>query len=156
MWFARFRHRPQPDGPGGLPGESRSWRESDIGDEVSAVLEGRVAAYYLRRGHPIPPWAVLNRLTHADWSELERLVEGNQPGHPQTEAPRVSWATAERFVAGHLLARAATPDRLRQLQLEVLVPVEMRLIDRSKVDRVTADEVLEAGADALDTPLPDQ
>jgi hypothetical protein len=68
----------------------------------------------------------------------------------------VSWATAERFVAGHLLARAATPDRLRQLQLEVLVPVEMRLIDRSKVDRVTADEVLEAGADALDTPLPDQ
>jgi hypothetical protein len=29
----------------------------------------------------------------------------------------------------------------------------MRLIDRSKVDRLTADEVLEAGDEALDTPL---
>ena len=67
----------------------------------------------------------------------------------------MAWATTERFVAGHLLARAATPDRLREIQLEVLVPVERRLIDRSKVDRLTADEVLEAGDEALDTPLSD-
>jgi hypothetical protein len=145
MWFARFRHRPEPDRPGNHPGESRSWRESEIGDEVSAVLEGRAAGYFAVRGQPIPPWAVLNRLAHADWSQLTRLVEGNKPG-----------LTTERFVAGHLLARAATPDRLRQIQREVLVPLEMQLIDRGKVDRLTADEVLEAGAEALDTRLPDQ
>jgi hypothetical protein len=154
MWFARFRHRPQPDRPGDLPAETRSWRESDIGDEVSAILEGRAAAYFLSRGRPIPPWAVLNRVAHAEWSELVHLVEGNQPDRPGSAgAPRVAWATTERFVAGHLLARAANPGRLREIQLEVLVPVEMRLIDRSKVDRLTADEVLEAGDEALDTPL---
>lgn len=112
MWFARFRHRPQPDRPGDLPDESRSWRESEIGDEVSAVLEGRAVAYFVVRGQPIPPSAVLNRLAPADWSELTRHVEGNKPGR-----------TIERFIAGHLLAWAATPDRLREIQREVLVPL---------------------------------
>lgn len=153
MWFARWR-RAQPDRSGDLPVGSGSWRESDVGDEVSAILEGRAVAYFLVRGQHVPPWAVLNRLAHADWSELVHLVEGDEPGRTAgTGAPRVAWATTERFVAGQLLARAATPDRLRQIQLDVLVPVEMGLIDRSRVDRLTADDVLEAGAQALDTPL---
>ncbi|HET6951670.1 MAG TPA: hypothetical protein VFI47_14910 [Acidimicrobiales bacterium] len=156
MWFAHFRRRRAPDDPEERCGRPEAWQDSDLGEEVAAFLAGRSVPYYIARGQPVPAWAVLNRLAHADRAELVRLVEGNQPddGSPHPATPRVVWATAERFMAGHLLARAATADELRAIQLLSLVPVELRLLERGKVDRITADQVLEAGAEALDTSLP--
>jgi hypothetical protein len=81
-----------------------------------------------------------------------RLVEGMDPGwlaHPSSGQP--CWAPAERFVAGRLLARARTPEDLGRVQGATLVPLELGLIERSKIDRLTPEQVLEAGAEALDS-----
>jgi hypothetical protein len=54
-------------------------------------------------------------------------------------------------VAGHLLARGRTPEDLGRLQRATLVPLELGLIERTKIDRLTADEVLELAAEAVDS-----
>jgi hypothetical protein len=53
-------------------------------------------------------------------------------------------------VAGRLLARARTPDDLGRLQRATLVPLELGLIERTEIDRLTADQVLELGAAVVD------
>jgi hypothetical protein len=54
-------------------------------------------------------------------------------------------------VAGHLLAKATTAEDLARVQRAALVPVELKLIERSKLHRLTAEQVLEAGSEALDS-----
>ena len=54
-------------------------------------------------------------------------------------------------MAGRLLALATTPDDLRVLQQATLVPLELGLIERCKVERFTADPVLELGEEAVDS-----
>jgi hypothetical protein len=155
MWFARFWRRPTPrdvtDGHDEST-RSRGWQDSDLADEVEAFLTGRLAGHIAATGQAMPAWAALNRLAHADRSELMHFVEGVPPDrlrHPSSaEAP---WVATERFVAEHLLARAPTPTELARIQLAVLVPMELNLITRSRIDRLTAEQVLEAGAEALDT-----
>jgi hypothetical protein len=61
------------------------------------------------------------------------------------------WTPAERFVAGHLLAAARTPEDLGRIQRATLVPLELALIERSKIDQLTPEQVLDAGAEALDS-----
>jgi hypothetical protein len=98
---------------------------------------------------------VLNRLAHADRSELVRFVEGanvDWTAHPSPGQPY--WTASERFVAGHLLARARTPEDLGPLQRATLVPLELGLIERTKAERLTADEVLELAAEAVDSLHP--
>jgi hypothetical protein len=64
------------------------------------------------------------------------------------------WVASERFVAGHLLALAGTPEDLGRLQRAALVPLELGLIERSKIDQLSADEVLELGGRAVDSFYP--
>ena len=157
MWFAHFWRHLKPHGEDEQLSRSRDWRDSGLADEVEAFLSGRLAEQFAGAGQAVPAWAVLNRLAHADRSELVRVVEGggvDRLGHPSSGQP--PWAPAERFVAGHLLARAATPEQLTHVQQTALVPVELLLIERSKTDRLTADQVLETGAEALDTLHPGQ
>lgn len=152
MWFEHFWHRRTPDRQDDELTESRDWQDSGVADEIEAFLSGRLVDRIAASGHAVPAWAVLNRLAHADRSELIRLVEGvghDRLAHPSaTQSP---WLAAERFVAGHLLARAKTPEDLARIQSAALVPVELSLIERSKIVRLTAEQVLEAGAEALDT-----
>lgn len=157
MWFLHFRRQPKPRDQDEQLIRSRAWRDSGLADEIEAFLSGRLAEQFAGSGEAVPAWAVLNRLAHADRSELVRVVEGSGSDrlrHPSSGQP--PWAPAERFVAGHLLARAATPEQLTRVQQAALVPVELLLIERSKIDRLTADQVLEAGAEALDTFHPGQ
>jgi hypothetical protein len=131
---------------------SRAWRDSGLAGEVAAFLEGRLVDHFAGAGQTVPAWAVLNRLAHADRLELVRLVEGvglDRIAHPSSGQP--PWVATERFVAGHLLAKATTAEDLARVQQAALVPVELRLIERSKIDRLTAEQVLEAGSEALDT-----
>lgn len=44
---------------------------------------------------------------------------------------------AERFVAGHLLTAARTPEDLGRIQRATLVPLELALSERSKTERLT-------------------
>jgi hypothetical protein len=114
----------------------------EVGDEVAAFLAGRLVDHYAAVARAIPPWAVLNRLAHAERPELARLLTGRAP---------VAWAGPERQIAAHLLTRALTPEALRALQRDVLVPLELALIERSKPERIGVDEVLAAAVDALGT-----
>jgi hypothetical protein len=66
-------------------------------------------------------------------------------------AGRSAWASAELFIAGQLLVRAPTPDDLWRLQRATLVPLELELIARARVERLTASQVLELGAEAMDS-----
>lgn len=113
-------------------------------DDVTAFLAGRLVDHYVVTAHSIPPWAVLNRLAHADRSELARLLTGRV-------GVRVAWAGPERLIAAHLLARAPTPEALGRVQREVLVPLELGLIARWEPERLGLDEVLAAAVDALRT-----
>jgi hypothetical protein len=154
MWFPHFRRQPEPqDNPRGDDLDaSRSWRDSGLADEIELFLRGRLVEHMTVNRRPVPAWAVLNRLAHADRSELVRLVEGVEISwitHPSTAQPY--WAPAERFVAGHMLARARTPEELGRLQRAALVPLELGLIERATSERLTADQVLEMGAEALDS-----
>lgn len=144
-----FSNQRGPDDPGEGGDPFGGWRESDLADEVIAFLSGQLSRHCAATRRPTPPWAVLNRLAHADRSELVRVVEGN--------AAAVSpppWATTERFLAARVLAQAPTEDDLTRLQGTVLVPVELGLIDRCKLDGFDAEDVLQAALDALDSYHP--
>jgi hypothetical protein len=149
MRFPNFSSQSGADGPGEGDDPFRGWRESDLADEVVAYFSGELIRHYATAGRPSPPWAVVNRVAHADRSELGRIVEGDAAGvSPPT------WATTERFLAARILAQAPTPEALTRLQNTVLVPVELGLIERSRIDRPGADEILDAALEALDTYHP--
>jgi hypothetical protein len=152
MTFARFwRRRPRSDQGDGLIG-SRAGPDPDLAGEVAAFLEGRLVDHFVGAGQTVPAWAVLNRLAHADRPALVRLVESAGPdrvAHPSSGQP--PWLATERIVAGHLLAKATTAEDLARVQHAALVPLELRVIERSKLHRLTAEQVLEAGSKALDS-----
>jgi hypothetical protein len=132
---------------------SGDWAPSGIGEEVEAFLEGRYVDMLGSEGRPIPVWAALNRLAHTDHKGLVGLVAGaGMPSHPRPNARRHAWAEEERFLAATLLARAGgTPEGLGRLQREALVPVELELISRAAIERMTTHDVLDAGSEALES-----
>jgi hypothetical protein len=155
MRFPHFWHRSTPGDPDDELATSRPWRDSGLAAEVEAFLAGRLVDHLSGRHQPVPPWAALNRLAHADLADLLRLLEGVDLGwlaHPSSG--QAYWAPAERFVAGHLLATARTPEDLGRVQRATLVPLELGLIERSKFERLTPEQVLDAGAEALDSFRP--
>lgn len=153
MRFPHFWHDAEPSEPGdGLP-DPQDWADSGVADEVIAFLAGRLVDHLVATSQPVPPWAVINRLAHADRAEIVRLVEGLRPLATHQSGARCAWTVSERFIAGHLLAAAPTPEDLRRLQQASLVPLELDLIDRGAVDRLTADLVMAAASDALDAFL---
>jgi hypothetical protein len=157
MWFPHFRRRSTHKGRDDELVGSRAWGDSGLAGEIQAFLAGRLADHIAAAGQTVPAWAALNRLAHAERSELLRLVEGaglDRLAHPSSRQP--AWVATERSLAGQLLARSRTPDDLARVQQAALVPVELRFIERSKIDRFTAEQVLEAGAEALDSFHPGQ
>jgi hypothetical protein len=144
MWFRR-RHEGEPEQPGDAHELSGAWHDSDLAEEIAAFLEGRLVDFYTFRGRLLPAWLALNRLAHADHSELLRLVSGAVRG-----PARPPWATTERFIAARVLAQAPTPQLLDQLQAQVLVPIELKMVLHAKVEGLDAEQVLAAASTALD------
>jgi hypothetical protein len=149
----RFRRKPD-DTPRDdrAPAAAHAWKDSGLADEVEAFLGGRFVDHLASHGQPVPAWTVLNRLAHADHAELVRLVDGElleaRFGGPKPHA----WAVPERFIAANLLVtRGTTPEALRDVQRSVLVPLELQLIDETRHEKMTAEQVLDAGARALET-----
>jgi len=131
MWFRR--HERAPEQPGDAHELSGAWHDSDLTDEVAAFLEGRLVDFYTFKGRLLPAWLALNRLAHADHSELVRLVSGAARG-----SIRSPWAATERFIAARVLAQAPTPKLLDQIQSQVLVPIELKMVVQTKVEASTA------------------
>lgn len=154
MRFPRFWQRSTRKAGDEAPLDVRSWQESGLADEVEAFLAGRFAEHLTYRGQTVPSWAALNRLAHADGQELRAVVEGTQDRWAARPFGR-PWASAERFVAGGLLARAGTADELSTTQRTVLIPLELRLIERARTTSFTPEQVLEAGVEALDAASTD-
>jgi hypothetical protein len=144
MWFRRRRDI-EPDEPDGEDELCAAWHDSDLADEVVAFLDGRLVDFYTFKGRLLPAWVALNRLAHADRSELVALVGGTARG-----PLRAPWATTERFIAGRVLGRAPTSQLLDQLQSQVLVPVELAMLSRAKAEGLDAEQVLAAAVSALD------
>lgn len=96
----------------------------------------------------VPPWAALNRLAHASCDELADLIES---GEVSAAGGWVRpWSSSERILAFRVLSCAADRERVRDLQQSVLVPLELFLIERYKVEVMTVQQVFEAASEALD------
>jgi hypothetical protein len=150
MRFRRKRERTQ--GADHAPAEDHAWKDSGLADEVEAFLGGRFVDHLARHGQPVPAWAVVNRLAHADHAELVRLVDGDLLDARYGAAKPHAWAVPERFIAANILVtRGATPEHLREIQRGVLVPLELRLIEDTRHEKMTAEQVLDAVARSLES-----
>lgn len=145
-----WRHSPRGERRGEAPAE-RAWQHSGVGDEVEAFLAGRLVDYMATRHQPVPAWAALNRLAHSDHDTLALLVEGAGLDTTGRSVAPHPWAAVERFAAAQIMIRAPTAERLAGLQRSTLVPLELDLVERARLDRLTAEQVLDAAVAALDT-----
>lgn len=163
MIFHRFRRRtgrsgrflrlaeplasPSPRPPAGELGRS------ELGDETEAFLHGRLAAYRIANGGPLAAWMVLNRICHGDPVDIFDLatrVALRNPLVGVSSAYHQVWGTAQCAIATRLLVRALDPDEIRRLQHDVLVPLELQLITRSRDEPLTFAQVTAAAIEALD------
>lgn len=147
MGFPRFWHRGPPDGPDDGNKLARG-RDAALADEVVAFLAGRLVAHYAAAGRVAPGWAAINRVAHADRTELLGVVASCAPADSQRAA------TTERLLATRVLDRAPTAVALHRLQADALIPMELRLIELSDKRPLGADEVLNAALAVLDSFFP--
>ncbi len=113
MWKRR-RRRTRDEAP-----------ESDpLADECEAFLAGRYPHHLFASGAAIPPWAWLNPLAHAQPGALVAIAR-HQPDPGESIA---TWSGAIGRLASEILELTGQ-DRiaLRRLQLNLLVPLELRL-----------------------------
>jgi hypothetical protein len=96
----------------------------EFGDECEAFLAGRYAERLLREGRPVPPWAWLNQAAHAD-AETIRSAAESLPD----DGDIVLWTDARATIATLVTAATAWGADLREVQHEVLVPLELELTD---------------------------
>lgn len=152
-YFRRLRPRDRSDESSAPAPDARGWAYAGVGDEVEAYLAGRYVDHLVQRKRPVPAWAVVNRLAHATRDELARVVDGSVTSRGSPASRRVAWEESERFLAGTLLARTDGADDLAALQFTSLVPLELALIETVRHERLDAEQVLAASAEALDGSL---
>ena len=88
----------------------------------AAMLAGR-AVDSCPAGMTIPGWVRVNQLAHAGWADLACLAD-SPPGRDCS-----GWNGAIMFLAEELRITAGTPEGLRALQQEALIPLELDLLD---------------------------
>jgi len=112
----------------------KRWRQSDpipsstqLAAEAEAFLAGRVRDVLREQMEPVPAWAAVNVLAHGDLDTLHRLVAGVASGEPSLDM----WAEPLAVLATQILVLAdEEPASLGELQRQVLVPFEARLLAR--------------------------
>ena len=122
-----------------------------MADEVEAFLGGRFVDYLAKHGQPVPAWAVVNRLAHADHAELVRLVDGDLLDARHGAAKPHAWAVPERFIAANILVTRAHAERLRDPAGGPRAGLELRLIEDTRHEKMTAEQVLDAVARSLES-----
>lgn len=149
MSFLHFHRR---DGPGEgetQPLQARPSWEAALSGEAEAFLEGRLVEHLVAAHRKVPAWAVLNKVAHASVRELADLVETDAGTGSAGGVAGPLWLSAQRSLASRLVGGGARPDEIKRVQRAVLVPLELWLIERSKVDTVTPRQVIGAASDAL-------
>jgi hypothetical protein len=92
-----------------------------IADAI-AILAGRVFDG-CPAGRTVPAWVRVNQLAHASWTDLASLAESLPPWSSS------AWDGAIMFLAGELRINAGSPEGLRGLQRDGLIPLELDLLD---------------------------
>ena len=108
-----------------------------LGDECEAFLTGRYLEWLRAEGLPVPPWAHLNRVAHADRSALHGCAAVDW-GHRAR-----SWEEAEALVAAAVLV-GVPPDRFGVIQWAVLLPLEFELMGGTPSPGSVVDRVCQA------------
>ncbi|MGH9258762.1 MAG: hypothetical protein ACRD08_02520 [Acidimicrobiales bacterium] len=150
MSFLGFHRHGESGEDDSRPPEAHPRWEAALTGETEAFLEGRIVEHLVAAGRVVPTWAVLNKLAHASPTELADLAETDGiPG--TTTLPREpAYRAAQRSLACRLLACGAVPEEITRIQQTVLVPLELRLIERSEVETVTLRQAVRGACDALD------
>lgn len=144
-WRRRRPREGEPDRAMWLPS-----RECNVGDECEAFVAGQYAEYLIRRGQEVPAWARLNRVAHADQSELRALVESGRA--PADEGCLADWDGVTAELAGKLLDVApAAVGGLRGVQLQTLIPLELALARSDLRPQLTAGQFASLVMAALST-----
>lgn len=114
MW----RRRRKPRTSAGSDGDS-----ADIGRECELFLTGRYGERLRAANRPVPGWVWFNRLAHGSRDDLAELR-----ADATAQSPAPDWDRALAVLSGEILhAVDDDPQRLRTLQRDVLIPLELRL-----------------------------
>jgi hypothetical protein len=149
MSFLGF-HRHGGSGEGGSqPPEAHPGWEAALSGETEAFLEGRIVEQLTAAARMVPTWAVLNKLAHGSPIEIADLTQTDGQPDDAPDAGEPVWRAAQRSLAARVLARGTAPDDITHVQQTLLVPLELRLIEQSKVETVTLRQALTAASDAL-------
>ncbi|MGH3988298.1 MAG: hypothetical protein ACRDV1_00130 [Actinomycetes bacterium] len=99
---------------------------SGLADEVEAFLGGRYLERLRSRGESgqVAPWMWINAVAHGSASRVAELAADPVP----EEMEALDWRVARAFVARELVGQNVGEERLRSLQRDVLIPLELRLM----------------------------
>lgn len=110
---------------------------SSLADECAAFLAGEYGRWCRHHHAAVPPWAVVNGVAHGGLDELRSA--GRRSGLP---AVRRSERRRAAELAAEVLERCGDdPARLRALQHDVLVPLELQLLRQPHGVAGTGDAV---------------
>jgi len=101
----------------------RAASEAAVAAGCEAFLTGTLAEYWEGQGMPVPVWAWTNLLAHGSADLIVERV--TRPQRSRRVARR--WRIARSYMANVLLEVADGPRRLRSLQSEILVPLELEM-----------------------------
>ena len=97
-------------------------------NEFDAYLTGGYVRWLVCNRQPVPGWAWINRVAHGELDDLRELASALN--HRSRAAVEMDvWQQVAALLAKHVLTTAGDEDQLRDLQLRVLVPLELRLAD---------------------------
>lgn len=112
--------------------------EAGLGDACEHFVAGSYDTYLERRGLPVPLWARVNLVAHAD--VLELLAAANAAGRSCPAKRPSSWPEARGWMAEALLRSAAANDATpAEIQCEALVPLESLLAGSRQGQRTRRD-----------------
>jgi len=101
----------------------RAASEAAVAAGCEAFLTGTLAEYWERQGSTVPVWAWTNLLAHGS---ADLIVESITCPARSSRVVR-SWRTARSSMGNLLLEIADGPRRLRTLQSEILIPLELEM-----------------------------
>jgi len=108
--------------------------KKEVCEEARRLLSGgSLAAYRRQRG--APPWVALNVVAHADLAVLKELIANRSGRHP------ASWEAAAAYLASETMSVATTEHALRDVQCDVLIPLELELLSGSRRSPATPLEL---------------
>jgi hypothetical protein len=111
---------------------------------VEAFLTGSSQEWFNSRGRDIPAWAYVNKVAHADPSQLGQFA-ASAPDEPSRCR---GWREAVAILARDTIqAGAGDPGAIHHIQIDRLVTLELGLISRA--DKVAPDALVALGQACL-------